>query len=100
MTVNNTNPNTRHGPRRIIGFGAAACVACCAGPLLAAIGAIGLTATFTTVAFGIGGFIVLAAAVPLALRLRRRRTCALPPDGPTSVAMPVRRSAAPLQQRP
>ena len=95
-----TTPDTGSGPRRILGFGAAACLACCVGPLLAALGAIGIATTIITLAAGTLGLVVLAAAIPPLARRRRRASCATPVEGPVAVAMPSRRDGPPLQPMP
>ena len=64
----------------ILGIGAAACVACCAGPILAFLGGVGIAGLASTVLIGAGGLIVTAAAVAAFIAMRRRRvTCARPP---------------------
>jgi hypothetical protein len=68
----------------LLGVGAAACVACCAGPLIGFLAAASV-ATLTTVAvFGVAGLAVPVLAV-LAY-LRRRRAA---PDSGAAEAVPV-----------
>ena len=60
----------------IVGLGAAACVACCAGPLLAFLGGLTIAGTVSTVFVGGGGPVVvvgiaLAVAARVALVLER-----------------------------
>ena len=56
----------------VIGAGAA-CAVCCAGPILAVLGAIGLGTVLGVVAFGAEGLLVALLVVPVGLRRRRRR---------------------------
>ncbi len=60
---------------RVLGIGAAACVACCAGPLLAFLGGLGVAGLASTLVIGTGGFLIAAVAlIALLLVLRRHRT--------------------------
>ena len=80
--------------------GAAACVACCTGPILGVLGAIGLTGLASSIYIGFAGLFIAAIAARLWIAVKRRRstsTCATPPDVPVSVAAPGRR--APASQR-
>lgn len=54
-----------------VGIGAVACAACCAGPILAALSAIGIGSVAGTVLFGAGA-IVVGAILAIALVARRR----------------------------
>ena len=85
-------------PRRALksgGFAAAACVACCAAPI---IGALGITAGLATLAGVFFGIAALVAVVVLGLavigtRGRRNHTQTDSTSaGPVAVANPVRRS--------
>ena len=78
----------------ILGVGAAACVACCAGPLLAFLGGLGIAGLASTLLIGSLGLVVVAAAVVGFLVARRRRTttCEAPPQAPVGVAAPSRRT--------
>lgn len=72
----------------ILGVGAAACVACCAGPILALLGAIGLGTVLGVLLFGAAGLTVAAiGAVILIPRRRRRQACEIS-DAPVPVEMP------------
>jgi hypothetical protein len=78
----------------ILGVGAAACVACCAGPILGALSAIGVA---TAVGYAIAGAVALglgAAAIAWLLYRRRRRQRGCAPERVTFVASPARRSSA------
>ena len=71
----------------IIGVGAVACAACCAGPILGFLAAIGLgTAGF--VLFGTAALVIGTIAIVLLLRGRRRRakSCAVT-RGPVPVVV-------------
>ena len=59
--------------RRMFGFAAAACVACCAGPFLAAVGGIAALGAIGTVAFGIAALAVAGVAIAALVVVRRRR---------------------------
>jgi len=54
----------------LVGVGAAACAACCAGPILGVLAAAGL---LTAAAYITAGLIGLAVVVPLAVWIHRRR---------------------------
>lgn len=75
-----------------LGLGAAACVACCIGPIVAFLGGLSLAGFASTVWLGGGGLAVgvAAAAGWLVLRRRRRDGCAVE-SGPIRVAAPTRR---------
>jgi hypothetical protein len=77
----------------LLGIGAAACAACCAGPMLAFLGGLSLAGLVSTLVFGTVGLLVAAgAAVAAQLVLRRRRGSSCDPDqAPVPVASPSRR---------
>lgn len=83
----------------LVGIGAAACLACCAGPMLAVLGGLGLTGLAGTLLIGAAGLVATAGAVIAVLVVRRRTTCALPDDGPVTVAAPTRRLPASTEAR-
>jgi hypothetical protein len=60
--------------RRLLGFAALACVACCIGPILAVLGAIFAAGLASTMFIGAAGFVVAVAAVAAFIIVRRRRT--------------------------
>ena len=70
--------STKRDGAAVVGVGAAACAACCAGPILGVLAAIGLTAAAATFLFGVLALIVAGVAVAVVLRRRRvrRHTCA------------------------
>jgi hypothetical protein len=77
-----------------LGVGAAACAACCAGPVLGAISAIGIA---TAVGYAIAGAVALvlgAAAAALVLHRRHRRGARTPERG-TPVAFLTMSPATP-----
>jgi glycerol-3-phosphate acyltransferase PlsY len=72
-----------------VGVGVAACVACCAGPILGFLGAIGLGTLAGVFLFGVAGLAVAAIGI-VVLVLRRQRASVVRPsdvrvpvDGPT-----------------
>jgi hypothetical protein len=78
----------------VIGMGAAACVACCAGPIVAILGGLGLAGLVSTLFIGTAGLVIAAAALAALLVARRRRNdCPVSDDSPTPVAAPARRPA-------
>jgi Flp pilus assembly protein TadB len=74
----------------VVGVGVAACAVCCAGPILAFLGAIGLGTVLGVAVFGVVGLVVALLAVPVVLRRRRRRRCS-DPAAPVPVAAPKMR---------
>ena len=79
------------GGFRLLGVGAAACVACCAGPLLAFLGGLGVAGLASTLVVGAVGLAVAAVAAVAFLFVRRRRTGCAVPDPIVPVAAPTRR---------
>lgn len=87
-----TSPRDRAA---IIGVGGAACAACCAGPILGLLAAIGISTAAGYALFGIAGLIIAGtlAGIVLYRRRRSRTTCRGPAHTVTVVAAPtVRRS--------
>lgn len=75
-----------------LGIGAAACVGCCAGPILAFLGGVGLIGAASTTVIGSAGLLIAAAAWMVLLVVRRRRrasSCAVSPVEPVPVATPT-----------
>lgn len=60
----------------IVGVGAAACVACCAGPIIAFLAAIGIGTIAFIALFGTIGFALAGVGVVGVVRHRRRRSVA------------------------
>lgn len=76
-----TDRRSRPGP--ILGVVAAACVACCIGPILAVLGAIAALGVASTILIGALGLFVAALAIGAFVMARRRRQhggCTLPAD--------------------
>lgn len=77
----------------VVGIGAAACVACCAGPILAFLGGLGIAGLASTLLIGaIGLLITVAALAAVGVVRRRRSACEVPVDGPVAVSIPTRRA--------
>ena len=72
-------PAPKRSAAGIVGFGVAACAACCAGPVVAFLAAAGLLTAGSVAMFGLAGLLV---TIPTAVWFRRRRatqvTCAAP----------------------
>jgi hypothetical protein len=64
------------GNAAIVGAGVAACAVCCAGPIAAALTAIGIGTAAGAAVFGAGALLVGAVVVALVLHRRRRRSAA------------------------
>lgn len=80
MSAPSTEPRSRW---RTVGIVGAACVACCAGPLLAAVGGIGILGSLAAfVLWPAAGVAVAAMTVCVVVYLRRRRP---DPEGPEPV---------------
>lgn len=80
----------------IVGIGAAACAACCIGPILGVLAAIGLTTVAGVVLFGAAGLLVALLALVVVVRRRRRSTragCGTPPSDPIRVDLRTVRSS-------
>lgn len=72
----------------VVGVGAAACAACCAGPILGFLAAIGLTTAAGFALFGTAALAIATLATVIVLRRRHRRAdaCVTTP-GPVAVEM-------------
>ncbi len=62
---------------KLAGVGAVACVACCAGPLLGLLAAVGIATVLGYVLFGLVAIAVGTALVALVLRTRAKRRVSL-----------------------
>ncbi len=74
----------------IVGFGAAACVACCAGPILAFLGGLsiaGIASTWLIGGAGLAIAAVAAAAFSVVRRRGQRSACAGPDPEPVPVKL-------------
>ncbi len=78
----------------IVGVGAAACAACCAGPIIGFLAAIGVGTAAGFALFGTIAVLVGAIAVIVVLRLRRRRRADARENttSPVAVEMPTIRA--------
>ena len=74
---------------KTVGIAAAACVACCAGPIIGLLGAIGLGTVLGVFVFGAAGLAVAGVGVLWWLRRRRRQQSCVPAaTTPVPVAAP------------
>lgn len=87
---------TRKDGFSILGLGAAACVACCAGPLLAVLGGLSIAGLAGTLLIGSAGLLIAAGAAAgfLLVRRRRRSACTVAPDEPVAVQFTARQGAS------
>jgi hypothetical protein len=77
----------------IVGVGAVACAACCAGPILGFLAALGLGTAAGFAVFGTAALIIGAIGTVVVLRRRRQRaTSCAAPSTPVVVDMPTMRS--------
>lgn len=76
----------------VVGVSAVACAACCAGPILGFLAAVGLTAAVGAVLFGVVGVVGVLLAGLVWWRRRRARRCLPVTDEPVAVAAPRLRS--------
>jgi hypothetical protein len=82
------------GAARIIGLGAAACVACCAGPIVAFVGGVALFGAIGAKFIGIAALLVASGVIVAMLALRRRRSGCESRTAPVPMDVPVRRRTA------
>ncbi len=78
---------------KIVGLAAAACLACCAGPILAFLGALSLAGIASTWLIGGAGLLIAAGAAIAFLLVRSHRqqvACGVTPDGPVLVELTER----------
>lgn len=78
----------------IVGLGAVACAACCAGPLLAILGGLslaGLASTLLVGAVGLAVFVAAGVAYIVVRRQRQAAVCAPPPTEPVPVTAAKRK---------
>jgi mercuric ion transport protein len=85
---------TRKENATILGVGVAACAACCAGPILGVLAAIGLGTAAGFLLVGTVALVVGAAVIALVVLRRRRRTADCTPMAiePTPVELAAKRS--------
>jgi hypothetical protein len=80
----------------ILGIGAGACLVCCAGPIVAFLGGLGIAGLASTLLIGAAGAAITAAAITAFVVVRRHRSsCAQPDEGPMPVAAPTTRAPQP-----
>lgn len=81
--------NKKRENATILGVGAAACAACCAGPILGVLAAIGLGTVAGFVLIGSLALLVGAAAATVVVLRRRRRAASCAPliDGAVSIEL-------------
>lgn len=89
--------STRRENTALVGVGVAACVACCAGPILGVLAAIGLGTVAGVAMFGSIAVVVGAAAAGIVLLRRHRRRPACSPTDPAR-AVHVELGAAPVKR--
>lgn len=82
---------TTKKPFGMLGIGAAACVACCAAPVLGFIAATGLLTVTGLALFGTVGLLIAIPGIVLVVRRRRQRSTCTPTNEPVAVAAPARR---------
>jgi ethanolamine transporter EutH len=74
----------------VLGAGAAACAACCVGPILGFLAATGIASMLGAVVFGLVGLVVVlaVAAVIWQRRHRQRQQQCAPGSGPVTLEAP------------
>jgi hypothetical protein len=81
-------PNSKVG-LGLVGAGVAACAACCAGPVVGYLAAIGIASVAGVIVLGVlGGLVVVAVAGVFWQRRRRRQQRCPLPTGPVPVDVP------------
>ena len=84
----------------VLGMGAAACVACCAGPVLAILGGLSLAGLASTLLIGTAGLVIAAVALAALLVARRRRNDCPVSDASLAPVAPHSPTRRPLAGRP
>lgn len=77
--------------RSLLGVIGLACLACCIGPIIAMVGAVGVLTSAGVAVVGIGGAALALLVVPGYVHQRRRGRCSTTAE-PVAVAPPVVRS--------
>jgi hypothetical protein len=72
----------------VVGVGAAACAACCAGPILGLLAAIGVGAAGGFWLFGVVGLLAATVVGFVHIRRRRRPSKCAPVEQPVEIAPP------------
>jgi hypothetical protein len=81
----------------VVGLGAAACAACCAGPILGFLGGIAALGVIGALFIGVAGIAIAGSVMVATMTVRGRRSptpCASPPSS-ALIATPTRRREAP-----
>lgn len=86
-----TGPSAKRDGFGLVGLGVVACVACCAGPILALLGGLTIAGLASTLVIGIGGLAVAAVSAVAWLAVRRRHNSCGDGgiDGPVPLAPPT-----------
>jgi hypothetical protein len=92
MTTRNEQTNKNRKPFGILGIGAAACAACCAGPILGFVAATGVLTATGLALFGAVGLLIAIPGIALIARRRARPPTCTPEGEPVTVAPPSRRA--------
>ena len=95
------DPRAKRKGLGILGFGAAACVACCIGPILAVLGAITAAGVISTLAIGAAGLAIAAVGAVAFVAVLRRSPAGCQPasDHTVPVASPTRRTPRPERRQ-
>jgi drug/metabolite transporter (DMT)-like permease len=75
----------------VLGVGAAACAACCAGPILGLLAAIGIGTAAGVALFGVAGLLVAVIGAVFLMRRRARRQVPCGTEGPVPVELGANR---------
>lgn len=93
-----TGTSEKRSPFGVVGVGVAACVACCAGPLLAFLGGATIAGLAGTLFVGITGVVVAVVAAVAFVAVRRRQQRSACSTGAEEV--PVTLSLRPTRREP
>lgn len=86
--------STKGDGAALVGVGAAACVACCAGPIIGFLAAIGLGTIAGIALFGVFGLVLAAIGAFIVHRRRRQPSACGAEVAPFAVEMPTVRTPA------
>ena len=95
--------DTRHSGLSMLGFGVAACAACCAGPILALLGGLSVAGLASIAVIGVAGLVIAAVGAAAYLVVLRRRAATAgrgPSHEDVAVAGPTRRAPLPVLEEP
>jgi hypothetical protein len=93
-----TSDTTKQGAG-LVGVGAAACAACCAGPLFGVLAAAGLLAAAAYITAGLVGLAVVVPLTVWAIRRRGQRDQCAVRTGPAAVELSTKATAGSSQSR-